>query len=133
MGARFASVSGAPIAYDEESARATLLKLINSDESVVLVADENGVVGMLGAMIYRHYFNLSHITGNELFWWIDPEYRHGSLAMRMFRALEEWAAQSGAHSFTVGALHAQSPEKLSRFYDRNGYSPLESTYTKVLQ
>lgn len=132
MGAQFAAVSGTPIAYDAASAEATLRRLIDMPEGCLLVADAGEVIGMTGAMVHAHYFNASHRTGQELFWWIDPEHRGSKIGLEMFLALESWARSQGAQTFVMGALHAQSPEKVGQFYERNGYAPLEHTYMKVL-
>ena len=132
MGRDFASVSGAPFPFDAESAITTIRNLIASPSGVVLVADIGPIVGMTGALIHPHYFNSSHITGQELFWWIDPPYRGSKIGLEMFHSLEEWARSSGANSFSMIALHAQNPEKIGRLYERNGYVPLENSYTKVL-
>lgn len=118
--------------FDEASLRATLDNLMAGD-AVCLVAEVAGqVVGTAAAMAYPFYFNTSHKTGQELFWWLNHEHRGSAVGPRLFRALEEWARGAGCQTFSMVALDALKPEQVGALYRRAGYRPTEHSYIKEL-
>lgn len=134
MGRRFFQASGYGdlAAFDRESFTATVQHLM-AGGGVCLVAETDGqVVGMAGALAYPFYFNADHKTGQELFWWLNPEHRGGLLGARLFAGLESWAQDQGCASFTMVALDAVRPEQVGGMYKRRGYRASEHTYIKEL-
>lgn len=132
MGQRFFAASGYAdvAAFDADSFTATVRHLMDG-AGVCLVAEEDGrVVGMAGAMAYPFYFNMAHKTGQELFWWLNPAHRGGSLGAQLFDGLEEWARVQGCASFTMVALNASRPAAVGAIYKRRGYRASEHTFIK---
>lgn len=131
MASAFHSVSGVAdiIPLDRDTLERLLLSLIDAETGVIIVLEgEGGLIGATGALLHPHYFNSAHLTGSELFWWIDPEHRgKGGL---LFDALEEWVRSMGAGSFSMIALEALEPERVGLIYRRRGYRPLEHNYIK---
>jgi GNAT superfamily N-acetyltransferase len=131
MGKAFHAVTGVAeaIPLDEPTLERTFAQLIES--GVILVIEEGGgLVGATGALLHPHYFNASHITGQELFWWIDPDHRgRGS---ELLNALEAWVKDQGAHSFVMITLEALEPERVGLIYRRRGYRPVEHSYLKEM-
>jgi len=131
MGERFFNAAGWPevASWDVESITRTLSFLITEDAGAVFVLDHDGqLVGMAGGMLNPFYFNANHRTGQELFWWVEPEYRgEGS---KLFDALEGWARDSGAQSFSMIALDRIKPEVMGRIYRMRGYRAAEHSYIK---
>ncbi|KFC61958.1 GNAT family N-acetyltransferase [Massilia sp. LC238] len=135
MGRKFFAASGyADIArFDEESFRRTVDQLM-TDNAVCLVAEIDGqVVGAAGALAYPFYFDASHKTGQEVFWWLDPEHRGGQVGIRLFAELEAWARAQGCKSFTMIALDAVDAWRVGKIYQRCGYRPSEHSYIKELK
>lgn len=131
MGKAFHSVTGVAdlIPLDEDTLAQTFLNLM--EHGVILVVEgEDGLVGATGALLHPHYFNASHITGQELFWWIDPEHR--GQGGELFNALEQWVKDQGAHSFGMIALDALEPERVGLIYRRRGYRPTEHCYLREM-
>lgn len=102
-----------------------MLRLIESEDAILLVQGEDKPVGMLGAIIYRHPLTWQTFF-NELFWWIEPDYRGNGLAL--LRRAEDWARECGAtHSIMI------SPnDRTSRLYETLGYTQLETHFLKEL-
>lgn len=126
MGREFWKASGAShIGFDERSATELILKLMSGPDGILLVA---GDVGMAAAIVFPHYLNSAHITGQELFWWIDPEHRKSGIGKEMFVELEKWA-RSRAHSFSMIAL--ANGDEIGKFYLSLGYKKLETHYTRT--
>ena len=131
MGKAFHAVTGVAdlIPLDEPTLERTFLQLMHSGCLLVVDGDE-GLIGATGALLHPHYFNSAHITGQELFWWIDPDHR-GSGAL-LFNALEDWVRSKGANSFSMIALEALEPDKVGLIYRRRGYRPVERSYLREM-
>lgn len=135
MSRRFFEISGyaSLIRFDPPSMEETLRGLLADGRGILMVAETGrGVAGMAGGMVYPLYFSRSHMTGQELFWWIDPENRGGGLGPRLLEQMEQSAREKGACSFVMGALAAQRPERTGAYYRRRGYAPMEHLYTREL-
>jgi hypothetical protein len=121
------------VEWDEASVQATLDLLLTSHVLLVLEKDRT-VVGMAGALIYPFYFNIGHITGQEVFWWVEPDHRNGS-GRSLREALESAARAKGARSFTmISVEHADhKPEAMARAYRMAGYVPSERCFIKSFE
>lgn len=129
MGRAFHAVTGVAdlIPLDLATLERTFVQLMTN--GVILVVEgEDGLVGATGALLHPHYFNSAHITGQELFWWIDPDHR--GRGKELLNALEQWVSDQGAHSFSMIALEALEPERVGLIYRRRGYRPTERSYLR---
>lgn len=131
MGEQFFNASGFNelTDYDRDSTRKTLELLM--ENGVLLVGESEGlVVGMVGALLYPFYFNSSHITGQELFWWVNEDQRKSGIGKKLLSGLEEKAKEMGAASFSMVALEKMNPKIMDRVYKMSGYFSAEHTYYK---
>lgn len=118
--------------WDDASIRHTLGHLIDGEGGILLVAEHDGrIVGMTGGLVHPLYFNHSQLTGQELFWWVDPEHRKGIGAALLDR-LEVEARARGASSWAMIALDKVRPEAVGAVYRRRGYRAAEHSYIKRL-
>lgn len=134
LGERFYHEAGwADVAeWDAPSISLTLDNLISGDDGIVLVLLREGVIrGMAGGLVYPLYFNHTHLTGQELFWWVSPEERIGA-GQRLMAALEQAAHDRGAQSWSMIALDKVRPEAVSILYRRRGYRASEHSFIKRL-
>lgn len=129
MGRAFHTAGHFLIPLDEETLARTFGQLIEAETGVILVVEtEQGLAGAVGALLHPHYFNAEHLTGQELFWWVDPEHRgHGT---ELFNALEDWVREQGAGTFSMIALEAIEPQRTGIIYRRRGYHPTEHSYMR---
>ena len=116
---------------DDATATKMLAGMIEMDTAVVFVAEEETIVGFIGGLVYPFYFNIAHMTGQELFWWVEPAYRKGH-GGQLFKALEVWAREMGAKTFTMMALDSNRPDTVVAVYKRAGYTPSERSFIKEL-
>jgi len=132
MGRAFFDESGfgAETTLDAETTAATLARLVDSADGVLLVVETDGLIGMAGALAYPHYFNADSLTAQELFWWVRPESRGGSAGVRLLQALEAWAMGRGCTTITMVCLPIDSPAE--DVYQRVGYRASERSYIKRL-
>jgi GNAT superfamily N-acetyltransferase len=125
--------------FDRKSVQNSLIRWIEAPEMCVFVAAEhNGkgekIVGMAVAVLYPHFYNITHYTGQELVWWVDPTLASASKnhGASLLLAMENWARHKGARSFTMGVLEAIRPEAVARFYRRHGYQAQDRHFTRRL-
>jgi len=117
--------------YNEKTMTATVNKLIKTG-GLFIAKHKNKPIGMIAGIIYPHYTNADHITGQEMFWYVDPKHRGGDAGRGLLDSLQEWAAINGAESFMMISLESIHPEKVGQFYMKNGYSLLEHSYIRRL-
>jgi len=130
MGDAFAEATDlkAKVGYDRDSVERLFLQLIDSDGGILLILDIDGPKGGAGGLVHPSIFNNAHLTGSELFWWVDPEWRGNGLSL--FAGLEEAARAKGAQSWMMASVGIED-ERLARIYRRAGYSPSDRNYIKV--
>lgn len=87
------------------------------------------VVGMLAIIVLKHPFT-GLPYGDEVAWWVEPEYRKGLVGVHMLRHSETWARQIG-----LSALKMVAPagSDVGAFYKRRGYIEVETAYQKSLE
>lgn len=110
----------------------TLERMCALPDAILLVVDVGAkIIGMAGGLVSPLYFNLTHRTGQELFWWIDPAAR-GGIGIRLLDALEDEARARGCSSWAMIALDKVQPERMAKLYERRGYRASERSFIKRL-
>ena len=114
----------------------TITDLVSFNEGVVLVAENDGkVCGMIGCAIVEPWFNKKHRLAQELFWWIDAEYRNTGAGKLLLDQVEEWAKESGCNAICLCRTvlnNASVTEKLGVLYEKNGYELRDYLHVKVV-
>lgn len=87
----------------------------------------DGAMGMLISMSLAD----GQVLAEEAFWFVDPDHR-GTAGIKLFRAAESWAKQSGATRMLVGYLCGSMPDKVEKFYEHCGYRKLQVQFVKEL-
>lgn len=86
------------------------------------------IIGMLGLITAPNI-----LTGlryaDEIAWWVEPEHRKTRSAHRLLCAAEDWARQKG---LSVLKMVAPAGSDIGTFYERRGYTLVESAYQKTL-
>ena len=113
--------------YSVEATKATVKHLIGDDNGILLVLDDDGVKGMIGALIYPFYMS-GDLTGQELFWWCEEKGK----GLDLLWALEDKAKDIGVKTFTMLSLDQLTPERLDKIYTSRGYVRSEHTYLREL-
>lgn len=101
------------------------------DAGVMLVADDDGVCGMVGLVISPFLFNAQITTANEVVWWVDPQAQGKGAGKALLAAIEPACRAKGCAGVVMVHM-ANSPPQAAALYERMGFSHTESTYTKVL-
>jgi GNAT superfamily N-acetyltransferase len=130
MGLQFIAESGyrGLVTPSVDAQRAVVELLLEQGGCWVAVAGDQ-VVGMFGVALTPLPVT-GELAGVEMMWWLDPQWRRGTLAMRLWMTGETWARDHGALWFQM--IQPYGDERTGVLYRRRGYVPLESTWTKRL-
>lgn len=128
MAARFlggSEYSGA-VPWNREALADTVARLIDSRDTELLVAEQEGeLVGMLALVLYAHPFS-GDLNASELAWWVEPEARSGGVGVRLLKAGEAWAQHRGARALQMIAPN----EAVGALYEKAGYRQLETWFQR---
>lgn len=107
--------------------RALALALVREQTPGVMLvaADEDALVGMVGMLLFTHPMT-GEPTALELCWWVEPEARGRGVSGQLLAAAETWAWEAGA---TVCQLAAPS-DFVGALYERRGYQLVERMYQR---
>ena len=132
LGAVFHAKAGwDEIEYNEADCIASLTKFMETGSFIGLVADDGHIVGMVGGIISPVYFNYSHISGEELFWYV-ADCAPQMTGIKLLKAMESEARAHGCRSWQMKSLDRLGGERMVRLYDRMGYRRSESLFIKEL-
>jgi GNAT superfamily N-acetyltransferase len=108
----------APMDFDGEVLTATLHRLINEAQFVVLAEDKGEVVAAMLGIIYPSYFGKDTVA-NDMGLFVRPESRGGMIAARFVRAFVAWAKACGAKQIRPGV--STGHEGAERLYTGLGF------------
>jgi GNAT superfamily N-acetyltransferase len=102
--------------------------LISAENCALFVVDaEDGVIGMLGLMVFVQPFS-GETVASELFWWLDPQHRgHG---VWLLRRGEKWAKDRGATRMSMMA--PIDKPRVAAIYSAVGYTEVERVFQRDL-
>lgn len=105
----------------------TVLGLLGNPNGRALISENgHGVEGMLGFVVFPHFFSGTMIAG-ELAWFVEPEAR-GRVGLSLLREAENAARTLGAKK-----MQMVSPDgRVAKLYKRLGYVEVETTYQRSL-
>lgn len=107
--------------------------MLKSKKGEVFILEKNGkVVGTIGVYAYRVFYN-SKLRVQEIFWWVDPEYRNSKDSVKLFNIVEEWAKKVDADEVMVSSTTTMKVDELERFYTKKGFRRMDITYIRSLK
>ena len=94
------------------------------------LAERDGVgVGFITGLQSRYLFSDRRLVSHDVFY-VVPEARGSSAAVRLVRALEEWSVEVGAYRTTIAIHTGLKVETTGRFYEKLGYTFMGGNYSK---
>lgn len=118
------------IPFDEGKVGSLLLKLMQSEDGFLWVAEElgRGVVGALAATAYELWFSTARVAGDfGLF--MHPDFRGGLAAARLVRRYREWGKEQGLVGTDLGHTTGIEPDRYDRFIRCLGFEETGRLYT----
>lgn len=141
MGRNFAGLLPHTAEYHYDGVLAMARWLMDTPGKVlfVAVADDKiigavaGTVDPMYQYIVKEGDNIrNYMLAQEIFWWVEPEYRRTTDAgIRLLDTFEKWAEQNGADGVTMMNFDHldKAPVKI---YEHRGYKVYENHYLKEL-
>ncbi len=106
--------------------------LITSGNGVIFALFDGDIVaGGIGAVAHPEPYS-GELIAQEFFWFVGKAYRAGIAGIRLYGRLELWTRGKGCAELRMAHLVDSMPEKLAAFYERSGYSKIETLYAKRL-
>lgn len=127
------SGNGAFTTFDEPSFTTTVIGLMSGVANGVLLVAESGEcpVGIAAHVVFPFYANMATKVGQELFWFVKPDFRNG-IGAALLDELEADARRKGADVFMSAAIAGLRDGAIARVYERRGYRPSENTFIRKL-
>jgi GNAT superfamily N-acetyltransferase len=110
----------------DEHVQQVLSNLI--DSHLVLIAEQDGPIGVIGGVFQGHPFNPEIKCCTELFFWVSQDSRGSRAGSALLKAFDAMASAS-ADWITLSLIEGRSPIS-DRSYTRMGYRPSERSYLK---
>lgn len=131
LGAKFYEQSKIPGKFSSEHFISFWEKCITAGiGSQWVYKQEGAIVGTIGTIIVMSPFN-GETVAEETFWFVDTHHR-GIAGIKLFLAAEAHAKSVGCDTMKVGYLNSLGAEKLQAFYERRGFSILQTQFIKKL-
>ena len=116
--------------WDKDKTEQFLVSSLNNTNMEIFVIDVDGEIeGALVGLLCELY--MSHtVQATELAWFVSKDYRGKPASIRLMKAFEKWAKESGANQIGMGDIEGIS--SLENLYTRLGYEKAETVYLKEL-
>lgn len=132
LGKQFHAKAGwSEVSYSEADCAASLEMFMSSGVFIGFVADEGSISGMIGGVVSPVYFNQSHMSGEELFWYVSPDAPQLT-GIRLLDAMENAARERGCKTWQMKSLARLGGERMTALYERRGYRASEHLFIKEL-
>lgn len=105
-------------------------ELLRTQPAVVFLHESDGeITGAIGGLVHPNIYG-RELIAEEFFWFIEPQHRGGGV--QLYRRFEAWAREQCAEWIQMAHLRDLMPSKVARFYEREGYTAIETRYEKRL-
>lgn len=106
-----------------------LSSFLNPNMEIFVIDVDGEIEGALVGLLSELY--MSHtVQATELAWFVSKDYRGKPASIRLMKAFEKWAKESGANQVGMGDIEGIS--SLENLYNRLGYERAETIYLKEL-
>ncbi len=116
--------------FDIERFVASWTQFIEAGLGVIFILDDGERTrGAIGGIKFPDLYS-GALTGMEMFWHVSKDVRGQGL--HLYKSFENWARENGCVLLQMVHLADSMPEKLERFYKRQGMQLMEVRYQKEL-
>ena len=125
------SLSSYGLNLEEKTIRNTLTHYISN--LIGIVAEDNGkVVAAIGGFVAPSIFDENQLIGQETIWFVDKNYRSGTIGLKLIFAFEEECKSRGANLVAMVHMGNCYADVLDKFYNIRGYRIMEKQYIKEI-
>lgn len=116
--------------WDKEKTEQFILSALQNTNMTIFVIDVDGEIeGALVGLLSELYMSYT-VQATELAWFVSKDYRGKPASLKLIKAFEKWAKESGANQIGMGDIEGIS--SLEKLYNRLGYERAETVYLKEL-
>ena len=102
------------------------------DHGLLSVVDIDGPKGFLAAIRAPLLASKEAQHAVELAYWINPDHRKGTAALKLMKHIESKAKLAGVKYFNFISMESSNPRLAEKIYSKMGYSKSETSFTKVI-
>lgn len=116
--------------WNKEKTEQFILSALQNTNMTIFVIDVDGEIeGALVGLLSELYMSYT-VQATELAWFVSKDYRGKPASLKLIKAFEKWAKESGAKQIGMGDIEGIS--SLEKLYNRLGYERAETVYLKEL-
>lgn len=116
--------------WNKEKTEQFILSALQNTNMTIFVIDVDGEIeGALVGLLSELYMSYT-VQATELAWFVSKDYRGKPASLKLIKAFEKWAKESGANQVGMGDIEGIS--SLEKLYNRLGYKRAETVYLKEL-
>ena len=116
--------------WNKEKTEQFILSALQNTNMTIFVIDVAGEIeGALVGLLSELYMSYT-VQATELAWFVSKDYRGKPASLKLIKAFEKWAKESGANQVGMGDIEGIS--SLEKLYNRLGYERAETVYLKEL-
>lgn len=105
--------------------------LLESENATFFVAEVGSeIVGIAAMGLSLNPFSEVCVVAHELFWYVRPEFRGTTVALKLMNALESYAKDNDADCIIFVSIECEDSDKAQHIYERKGYKKLETNYIR---
>lgn len=120
------------IPYNVADCAIALAQLMQMPNFLCFVSESDGAIdGMVAGILSPVYFNHSHVSGEELFWWVSDS-AAPSTGLKLLVTIEDTARELGCGTWQMKSLARLNGERMEKLYARRGYRASERLFIKEL-
>ena len=103
----------------------------NTDWFCAVAQLEGKIIGFVAVTIVPTFFGESRFV-EDISFYVAPEKRGTSAALRLIRAVELWGVANNVEAIRVGVTTGTNPAQAGQFFLRLGYEETGQLYTKLV-
>lgn len=108
------------------------LNSINNPKLKVFVMEkDNKIIGCCAVSLVQYLWNYDSFV-HDHFYYIYPEHRKGLGALKLYRAVNDWAVKNKAVEIHFSYAHGNENNKMNSFLTRLGYKKYSENYRKMV-
>jgi len=117
------------ITLDDKTLEETLMTFLNPNIGIVAELDEK-IIGCIGGVACRSIFNKNQIIAQESMWYVNKEFRHGTIGVRLIKAFKDECKARGASLLSMVSMRNLNANKMNDFYTKSGFRSMETHFIK---